>query len=137
MNRILIDTMHLVTILKDDSHFELLKSINDEKITGMISVISLTELIKILGRKAEDRKRISGTIQRIMSSNLILEHVNTTTAIRAGELRLKYDIPTADSLIAATGIIENVKHILTDDEHFEATKSLIKPIDLKAAMKLV
>ncbi len=137
MNRILIDTMHLVSILKDDSHFELLKAINDEKIAGMVSVISLTELIKILGRKEEDRKRISGTIQRIMSSNLILEHVNPAVAIRAGELRLKYDIPTADSLIAATGIVENVKHILTDDEHFEATKSLIKPIDLKAVMKLV
>ena len=136
MNRILIDTMHLVSFLKDDLHFELLKAINDEKIAGIISVISLTELIKILGRKVEDRKRISGTIQRIMSSNLILEHVNTTVAIRAGELRIKYDIPTADSLIAATGIVENVKHILTDDEHFEATKSLIKPIDLKAAMKL-
>ena len=137
MNRILIDTMHLVSILKDDSHFELLKAINDEKIAGMVSVISLTELIKILGRKEEDRKRISGTIQRIMSSNLILEPVNTTVAIRAGELRLKYDIPTADSLIAATGIVENVKHLLTDDEHFEAIKSLIKPIDLKGAMKLV
>jgi len=137
MNRILIDTMHLVSILKDDSHFELLKAINNEKIAGMVSVISLTELIKILGRKVEDRKRISGTIQRIMSSNLILEPVNPTVAIRAGELRLKYDIPTADSLIAATGIVENVKHILTDDEHFESTKSLIKPIYLKAAMKLV
>src|SRR3990170_261881 len=122
MNRILIDTMHLVSILKDDSHFELLKAINDEKIAGMVSVISLTELIKILGRKEEDRKRISGTIQRIMSSNLILEPVNPTVAIRAGELRLKYDIPTADSLIAATGIVENVKHLLTDDEHFEAIK---------------
>jgi predicted nucleic acid-binding protein len=137
MNRILIDTMHLVSFLKDDSHFDLLKAINDEKIAGMVSVISLTELIKILGRKVEDRKRISGTIQRIISSNLILEPVNPTVAIRAGELRLKYDIPTADSLIAATGIVENVKHILTDDEHYEATKSLIKPIDLKAAMKLV
>ncbi len=137
MNRILIDTMHLVSILKDDSHFELLKAINDKKMTGVVSVISLTELIKILGRKVEDRKRISGTIQRIMSSNLILENINPTVAIRAGELRLKYDIPTADSLIAATGIVENVKHILTDDEHFEATKSLIKPIDLKAAMRLV
>jgi len=137
MNRILIDTMHLVSILKDDSHFELIQAINDEKITGMVSVVSLTELIKILGKKKENIKRISGTIQQIMSSNLIFEQVNHTIAIRAGELRLKYDIPTADSLIAATGIVENVKHILTDDEHFEATKSLIKPIDLKTAMKLV
>ncbi|MFZ3167420.1 MAG: hypothetical protein WA130_07375 [Candidatus Methanoperedens sp.] len=46
-------------------------------------------------------------------------------------MRLKYDIPTADSLIAATGVVENVKRILTDDVHFEATKSLIKPIDLR------
>ncbi|VVB55530.1 Uncharacterised protein [uncultured archaeon] len=46
-------------------------------------------------------------------------------------MRLKYDIPTADSLIAATGVVENVKHVLTDDEHFEGKKSLIKPIDLK------
>jgi predicted nucleic acid-binding protein len=53
------------------------------------------------------------------------------------EIRLKYDIPTADSLIAATGIVENLKHILTGDEHFDATKGLIKPIDLKAAMRLV
>jgi predicted nucleic acid-binding protein len=50
---------------------------------------------------------------------------------------LKYDIPTADSVIAATGVVENVKHILTDDEHFDATKGLIKPIGLKAAMRLV
>ena len=137
MNRILIDTMHLVSILKDDSHFELIQAINDEKITGMVSVVSLTELIKILGKKKENIKRISGTIQQIMSSNLIFEQVNHTIAIRAGELRLKYDIPTADSLIAATGIVENVRHILTDDEHFDVTKSLIKPIDLKAAMRLI
>ncbi len=137
MNKILIDTMHLIGILKDDSHFELAKAIKDEKIVGIVSVVSLTELIKILGRKEEGRKRIPGITQQLISSNLIFEHVNPTVAISAGELRLKYDIPTADSLIAATGIVENVKHILTDDEHFEATKNVIKPIDLKAAMKLV
>lgn len=41
---------------------------------------------------------------------------------------MRYDIPTADSLIAATGVIENIRHILTDDEHFEATKNLIKSL---------
>jgi len=37
----------------------------------------------------------------------------------------------------ASTIVENIKHILTDDEHFDATKLLIKPIDLKAAGRLV
>lgn len=137
MNRILIDTMHLINFLKDDSHFELASAINNKKITGIVSVVSVTELIKILGRKGKDRKRIPGTLQQLMSSDLIFEPVNLTVSIRAGDLRLNYDIPTADSLIAATGVVKNVKHILTDDEHFEATKGLIKPIDLKAAMKLV
>jgi len=58
----------------------------------------------------------------LISSNPVFIDVSQQIAIRAGDLRLKYDIPTADSLIAATGVVEILKHILTDDEHFEATK---------------
>jgi len=50
---------------------------------------------------------------------------------------LKYGLPTVDSLIAATSIVENVKHILTDDDHFDTTKNLIKPVDLKTVLKLL
>ena len=56
--------------------------------------------------------------------------------VAASELRLKYDIPTIDSIIAATGIVNNVKHILTDYDHFKPLKNMIKPIDLKNALKL-
>jgi predicted nucleic acid-binding protein len=42
---------------------------------------------------------------------LIFLDVTKKIAITASEIRLKYDIPTADSLIAATGIVENDKHI--------------------------
>ncbi|MBU4444391.1 hypothetical protein KJ656_04820 [bacterium] len=42
-------------------------------------------------------------------------------------MRLKYNIPTVDSLIAATGLTEGVKHVLTrDDRHFEPIINLIK-----------
>ena len=50
---------------------------------------------------------------------------------------VKYDIPTADLLIVETEVVENIKHILTDDEYFDAMKGLIKPIDLKAALRSV
>ena len=74
---------------------------------------------------------------KLVTSNLIFIDVDRTIASKAGELRLRYDIPTADSLIAATGIVENVKHILTDDDHFDSVKYLIKPVDLKTALKLI
>jgi len=46
---------------------------------------------------------------QMKSRYLIFVDVTQKIAITAGEIRLKYDIPTADSLIAATGIDENVK----------------------------
>jgi len=132
---ILIDTMHVADILIDDSYFELARAIQDKKITGLASVITLTELIKIRGMKAKEK--MYSDLDRLITSNLVFMDVDSTIAMRAGELHLKYDIPTADSLIAATGMVENVKHILTDDEHFRPLKNIIKPIDLKTALKLV
>ncbi|MFZ3169738.1 MAG: PIN domain-containing protein [Candidatus Methanoperedens sp.] len=135
MNTILIDTMYVADLLIDNSYFELAQSIHTKKITGLASVITITELIKIRGMK--ENERMHSDLDKLMTSNLIFVDVDRTIAKHAGELRLKYDIPTADSLIAATGIVENVKHILTDDDHFDSIKNLIKPIDLKTALKLI
>jgi predicted nucleic acid-binding protein len=133
MNRILIDTMHIADLLTEDSHFELARKLQNKKITGLVSVITLTELVKTAGMKNEDLYNI---LDQLISSNLVFVDVSQKIAIRAGELRLKYDIPTADSLIAATGIVENVKHILTDDGHFDPLVNLIKPINLKMAVNM-
>jgi predicted nucleic acid-binding protein len=71
-----------------------------------------------------------------LTEDLMFIDVDRTVAISAGKLRLKYDIPTADSIIAATGVVENVKHILTEDEHFDPLINLIKSINLKTALKM-
>lgn len=134
METILIDTMHVVDILIDDSYFDLAQAIQDKKITGLVSVVTLTELIKIGGTK--HKEKMHNNLNSLINSNLIFVDINHNIAMRAGELRLKYEIPTIDSLIAATGIVENVKHILTDDSHFNPLKNLIKPINLKTALKL-
>ncbi len=71
-----------------------------------------------------------------MTSEIILVDVTQDIAAHAGELRLKYNIPTIDSIIAATGIVENIKHVLTyDRRHFEHVKK-IKIIDLKTAIDM-
>jgi predicted nucleic acid-binding protein len=126
--------MHITDLLTEDSHFEFAQALQNKRITGIVSVVTLTELVKTIGKKNEEL--MYHILNRIISSNLIFVDVNMRIATRAGELRLKYDIPTADSLIAATGIVENVKHVLTDDEHFDPLVNLIKPINLKTALKM-
>jgi len=65
-----------------------------------------------------DEKRMETAVREIKSS-IILVDVTGEIAEEAGRLRLKYGIPTIDSIIAATSIIENIKHVLTADErHF-------------------
>jgi predicted nucleic acid-binding protein len=126
--------MHIIDLLTEDSHFEFAQALQNKKITGLVSVITITELVKIVGMKNEEL--MHNILNQLISSNLIFVDVNPRIAARAGELRLKYDIPTADSLIAATGVVENVKHILTDDDHFDPLINLIKPINLKTALKM-
>lgn len=135
MNRILIDTMHLGRLLNDESYLELAGAISDGDIETICSVISLTELTKRLGMR--DVERMRKIRQELLSSRLIFINVTRTIAMQAGELRLKYDIPTADSLIAATGIVGNTTNVLTDDtRHFSPIKKLIKIIDLETATNL-
>jgi len=135
MNRILIDTMHLGGLFKDDTYLDLAGRISDGDIEAICSVVSLLELTKRLGMI--DEKRMRKTRQELLSSRLIFINVTRTIAMQAGELRLKYDIPTADSMIAATGLVENTIYVLTGDErHFGPIKDLIKKIDLKTAIEL-
>ncbi|MCX9012907.1 MAG: PIN domain-containing protein [Candidatus Methanoperedens sp.] len=133
MNKILIDTMYIHALLtsEDRSYVKLSQALDDEKITGVISVTTLTELPIFLGRDVYKEK-----LNELLSLNMQIVETDRTIAVRAGELHMLYKVPLGDSLIAATGIIEGIKHVLTDDEHFDSIVSLIKPINLKTALKM-
>jgi len=51
MKKILIDTMHIYALLtsKDNSYVKLSQALDDERITGVISVTTLAELLIFLG----------------------------------------------------------------------------------------
>ncbi len=133
MNKILIDTMHIYALLtSEDSSYVKLSQALDEKITGVISVTTLAELLIFLGEDIYKKK-----VNELLSLNLEIVDTDRTIAIRAGELHMTYKIPLGDSLIAATGINENIKHVLTDDDHFDAVQNFIKPINVKTALKMV
>ncbi len=135
MYRILIDTMHIASLLTEEDevgpYFQLAQAIKNQKIIGVVSVVTLTELIKNLGE--ENKQKVND----LTYTNLVFINITQRIAARAGDLRLKYDIPTIDSLIAATGIIENIKHILTTDKrHFDNMKNLIKIISLQKVLDM-
>lgn len=135
MNKILIDTMHIEAIFsKDLRYLKLIDAIDDGNIMGISSVVTLTEMIKNMGKK--DEKRMETAVRELKSSEIILVDVTSEIAEEAGRLRLKFGVPTADSFIAATSIIENIKHVLTNDErHFGKVRNL-NLINLERAIKL-
>lgn len=135
MNEILIDTMHIEAIFsKDPKYLKLIDAIDEGKLTAMASVITLTELVKNMGKK--DKARMETAVRELKSSEILLVDVNQEIAEEAGRLRLKYGIPTVDSVIAATSIIENIKHVLTNDERHFGKHPKLNLITLEKAIKL-
>ena len=135
MIKILIDTMPIYDLLTEEEdegpYFKLAERIKNQKITGAISAVTLAELIIHLGKDIYKQK-----LKEIVSSNLVIIDINQGIAIRAGELHMNQKLPLGDALIAATGITENIKHVLTEDGHFDASSNFIKPINLKTALKM-
>ena len=127
--RILIDTMYIIDLLSDPSFEDITTKLDEGDLHGLMSVVTITELVKILGKK--DELRMHATLSKLHSSKLSIIDVSWQVAQKAGEIRLKYDIPTIDSIICATGILNGAKHVLTRDKDFRTVKNLIKPIDEK------
>jgi len=135
MVKILLDTMAVLELLSNPQYQKLAIALDEGKMHGVISTISLTEIYKIVG--AEDERKSREIVTKIVASNLESREVDAAVARKAGELKLRYRMPTADSLIAATGIVAGAKHVLTEDQHFQAIKSLIKPVRLKQAERMI
>lgn len=135
MALILLDTMEILAALSLPSHTALKEAIDKGGVRTLISAVSLTEIYKILGKTSEEEaKRVT---REIIASDIILKEADYRVCVKAGELRLHYDIPTTDALIAATGVVNNATHILTTDAHFQRVKKLIKPIGIKEAKKMI
>ncbi len=132
--RILIDTMYIIDLLSDPNLEDITEKLDEGKLDGIVSMVTITELVKILGKK--DEKRMRTTLSKLHSSTLSIVEISWQIAQRAGEIKLKYGIPTIDSIICATGIIHGAKHILTRDKDFNATKNLIKPINERQLRKI-
>lgn len=135
MITILIDTMEILNLLTNPDYKMFKAAIDNHHVKAEISAVSFTEIYKVIGKISENEAR--RIIREIIASEIVSRAVDYRICIKAGEIRLNYDIPTVDALIAATGIMSNATHILTTDKHFQTIKKIIKPVTLKEIKKMV
>lgn len=64
-------------------------------------------------------------INSILKSALPITNLNSSIAITAAKLRCKYrEIPTADSIVAATSMETKSDYVLTDDPHLSQIEEI-------------
>jgi predicted nucleic acid-binding protein len=132
--RVAIDTMFAIGLMSGEETRPLADLLAAGRLEGILSVVSITEMMNVVGRRDESLMRAH--IDRILSSELTIAPVSYPVARQAGLLKLRFGIPTADALIAATGIHHGASHLLTEDAHFSAVKGLIKPVGLRQLLAL-
>ena len=87
----------------------------------MVSTLTIHEIHRInLNREGRDVATLrSETIRR----DFKILNVDYQTAVKSAQLRSKYKIPMADSVIAATAQIHQ-SPVVSDDPHFKGIKDL-------------
>jgi len=94
-----------------------LRSVNDR----MVSVVTLHEIYRI------DLEREGRAVAKLRSETIRRDFevvdMDYETAIRSAELRSRYKIPMADSVIAATAQIHRCV-VVSDDPHFNKIDGL-------------
>jgi len=133
--KIAIDTMYAIGLMSKEEMAPLADLMATGRIEGILSVVSITEMINVIGRR--DENLMKSHIDKILSSEMTIAGTSYPIARQAGLLRLRFGIPTADAIIAATGIHHGASHLLTEDAHFSAVKSAIKPVNLKQLLSMV
>ncbi len=120
--KIVFDTMPIIKLFAKedgwDSVQRILTLVEDQRIQAAISVITLTEIYYKYVRESRIDLAEIRTQQLRYSQAVKKLEVNQEIALKAGELKGKYNIPIADAFIAATAH-KNKSIVLSDDEDFK------------------
>jgi predicted nucleic acid-binding protein len=95
------------------------KMVELQRETAFVPTIVIHETYKFmcanLGKEVAELR-----VNSILTSRFRIVDLNTKIALTSAVLRCRYsDLPTADSIVAATSIETRSKHVLSDDPHFK------------------
>jgi predicted nucleic acid-binding protein len=116
----LLDTQALLAFFNNEDGADkveaILREIDENKVEGFVSAITLTELYYFYSRRIGERLA-KERIEQLKLSNLRIVPITEEIAVLAGEYKLR-GIPIADALIAASAQLVAAP-VVTADEHFE------------------
>lgn len=132
VKEIFFDTnVFLKVFLNEDSIqplIEIFKSVEEKRISGYLSIVSLAELVTIFVRKKDDK-----SLEEVITwlyRNFNIVQTTSEIAILAGHLKAKYSTSKssfsfADSIIAASCLIYGTS-FLTFDKEFDQVQEINK-----------
>jgi len=118
-----VDTRFFLTHYLADT--DQLKQKTSQKMTGLqretaiVPTIVLHEIYKFMFENVgKDVAQLR--VNSILASRFRIVDLTTKIALMSAHLRCQYrDLPTADSIVAATSIETKSKRVLSDDPHFK------------------
>jgi predicted nucleic acid-binding protein len=127
MMRVLIDTGIFVNFLNDEPKAEFsgkfLEQIQNKKIEGLISTITIAEFFSLYYKISERRTiRAKTYIESIIEGENIIPTFKSITEL-AGKIKSGYKVSLGDSIIIATAILTGCDYLISLDPE-------IKKIDL-------
>lgn len=118
---IVLDTMIFIYQFEDHPQFskltnKIFQHLENKKITGHISTISLLEIL-IRPRK-EKQWAVALEYNNLLCHSPYLNVVDVTAQVAnlASSIRVKYNLPTPDSIIVATGLSQKATGLITADK---------------------
>ncbi len=122
--KVLVDTGIFISVLNDEpdaeSSADLLEKIHNKQIHGVISTITISEILSIFYRISE-RRTIKAKIyvESIIGSKNIIP-VFKAVAELAGKIKASHRLSLGDALIISTAMITGCNYITTRDAEIEA-----------------
>jgi predicted nucleic acid-binding protein len=135
--KVLVDTGIFINVLNDEPNAEfsekLLRQIQNKKIDGLISVITLAEIFSIyyrINERATIRAKIY--IESIIEKDKIVPVFNSIAEL-GGKIKSKYKVSLGDAIIIATAILANCDYIVSLDREIRK----VNLIEVKEPKELV
>ena len=135
--RVLVDTGIFINVLNDEPNAEfsekLLQQIQNKKIDGLISTITLAEIFSIYYRISEKATiRAKVYVESIIEKDKIIP-VFKSIAELGGKIKSKYKVSLGDAIIIATAVLANCDYLVSLDREIKK----VNVIEVKEPKELV
>ena len=125
MMRVLIDTGIFVNFLNDEPKAEFsgkfLEQIQNKKIEGLISTITIAEIFSLYYKISEKRTiRAKTYIESIIESKNIIPTFKSIAEL-AGKIKSSYKVSLGDSIIIATALLTGCDYLISLDPEIKKT----------------